>query len=182
MNQEPADKKRGLDDDFINDLRHGLLRPLLDMVKTDNTLMLAIRNNYINIYYRGGSILRLTRKGASQYEAKYDWKYAGTREEINTLLTDDKTINFLMEELPPGDILDDGPKVRKWLCSFPQLKQTMDFWLTKSGKVEREFQQLVVRENNFSSQSNQYNGPQKLDRVLRCTHPVKRRGAKDGRE
>ena len=33
-----------------------------------------------------------------------------------------------------------------------------------------------------AEQGDAYNGPQKLDRVLRCTHPVKRRGAKDGRE
>jgi hypothetical protein len=43
---------------FMNDLLKpdGLLNPILERVKHDHTLMLSIRENYINIYYRSGNI------------------------------------------------------------------------------------------------------------------------------
>ena len=41
---------RGLSPMFLNDLRAGCLAPLLERVKRDDTLHLAIRNQYINIY------------------------------------------------------------------------------------------------------------------------------------
>jgi hypothetical protein len=44
-------------DDLISD--NGLLHPLLERLKQDHTLMPAIRGKYINIYYRGGNILKV---------------------------------------------------------------------------------------------------------------------------
>ena len=52
---------RGLSTTFLNDLRVGCLAPLLERVKRDDTLHLAIRNQYINIYYRGGNLLKVSR-------------------------------------------------------------------------------------------------------------------------
>ena len=43
----------------MQDLSAGYLKPVLDRVKSDQTLMLAIRDGYINVYYRGGSLLKL---------------------------------------------------------------------------------------------------------------------------
>lgn len=53
---------RALSTTFMNDLKsNGILHPLLERVKQDHTLMLSIRKDYINIYYRGGSILKVKR-------------------------------------------------------------------------------------------------------------------------
>ena len=43
---------RLLDKDFFKDLLDGDLENCLDYVRTDDTLDLEIRENYINIYYR----------------------------------------------------------------------------------------------------------------------------------
>ncbi len=52
---------RKLSEQFMKDLvdSDGVLQPILTRVKKDSTLMLAIRENYINIYYRGGNILKI---------------------------------------------------------------------------------------------------------------------------
>ena len=39
--------------------------------------------------------------------------------------------------------------VAEWLDKIPLLKNEMDLWFGKNPKNEREFQQLLVRENNF---------------------------------
>jgi hypothetical protein len=65
-------KVRRLSIDFMNDLKdtNGLLYPILERVKQDHMLMLAIRDNYINIYYRGGNILRVNKeRGKDSYKS-----------------------------------------------------------------------------------------------------------------
>jgi len=42
-----------------------------------------------------------------------------------------------------------------WVDSFQDLKGIMDFYFFEHSKPEREFQQLVARENNFSTIANQ---------------------------
>ncbi|MCB2215705.1 MAG: hypothetical protein KQH59_06535 [Desulfobulbaceae bacterium] len=129
---------RKLSDDFLNDLRIGLLQPLLVRVKQDNTLMLAIRDGYINIYYRGGNIIRVKSKSNGRYSLTFDLQY-----------------NIFSQNLPylPAEIVrhDD---VETWVQSLPQLKEIMDFYFSAHPKPEREFQQLVARENNDSTISN----------------------------
>jgi hypothetical protein len=65
-----------LSKEFLDDLVNpcGLLRPLLERIKEDHTLMLAIRNNWINIYYRGGSALKVEvcKRHGSGYTATFD--------------------------------------------------------------------------------------------------------------
>jgi hypothetical protein len=39
--------------------------------------------------------------------------------------------------------------------AIPLLKEQMDFWFAKHPKAEREFQQLIVRENNFQGPFNE---------------------------
>jgi len=128
--------KRLLSDSFINDLLEGILKELLSYVKKDNTLDIEIRKNYINIYYRGGNALKVTEIGVNRYDYHFDKEYLKEA----TFLSKD-TINAYKTKLD-------------WINYFPLVKQAMDFYFTKYGKEEREFQQLVVRENNYSSVAN----------------------------
>ena len=59
---------RGLSEDFMKDLLKGELKGFLSAVKNDDTLCLEIRDNYINIYYRGGNLCRIK---PSRTDAKY---------------------------------------------------------------------------------------------------------------
>lgn len=126
---------RKLDDNFLKDLKEGQLKDLLNYVKSDNTLDLEIRENYINIYYSGGNILKVAYvKGF--YIFSFDYNYL-------------KFTPFLKKET-----LKQHQEEKKWNSYFPVAKQAMDFYFSKISNEEREFQQLTVRENNYSSIAN----------------------------
>ena len=126
---------RQLDKEFISDLLGGQLKELLDYVKRDNSLDLEIRENYINIYYLGGNILKVSKNG-NTYSFGFDFNYL-------------KKWPFLQ-----GTTILKHQTDQNWNSYFPLAKQAMDFYFSKSAKEEREFQQLVVRENNYSSIAN----------------------------
>jgi len=128
---------RALSENFMADLKEGILKRLLDRVKRDDTLMLSIRTDYVNIYYRGGSILRITEKSEHRYVAYFDPNYCKGEE---------------CSDCP--ELIKAESDINAWISAFPRLKEVMDFYFYKHPKLEREFQQLVVRENNNSSISN----------------------------
>jgi hypothetical protein len=122
--------RRGLSPEFLADLQTGLLAPLRERVIRDLTLCLELRDNYINIYYRGGSLMKVS-SAYSGYSAFFDEKYfAGV------------SLPFPM----PAARLDQPEDVATWLSALPWLKQAMDLW--QPGE-EREVQQLLLRDNNF---------------------------------
>jgi hypothetical protein len=131
---------RMLSDRFMNDLTQpdGLLNPILVRVKQDQTLMIAIREDNINIYYRGGNLLQLHQRNGS-YRAFFDDQY---NKSGHTSLGLPVTINNQ----------DDA---RNWVAAFPVYKNIMDEFFYTHNKPEREFQQLVARENNHSTISNE---------------------------
>lgn len=119
-------KKRAISNEMMNALKSGVLRPLLEAVQRDDTLCLELRGTFINIYYRGGSLFRITEKG-SNYEIKFDTGYC-----------------VYDKSLPAGPSVQEAPAL------IPQYKREMDGWFHLHPKYEREFQQLMARVNNSS--------------------------------
>ena len=115
--------QRALGEEMFNDFQKGgPLHELLTYVQNDDTLDLEFRGEYAaNIYYRGGSLFRIDR-GAIGYTLTFDTKY------------------------------DAGMAANPSICvaveRIPLYKHAMDVWFAKNRKYEREFQQVVVRENN----------------------------------
>ena len=132
---------RELSEKFLNNLMNpnGLLQPILERVKQDHTLMLSIRDSYINIYYRGGNLLKVQEQSQGSYRSSFDVQYNKYR----------KKLPFLPQTI------SSKKDVQGWVDAFPHLKEIMDRYFSTNGKPEREFQQLVARENNFSTISNQ---------------------------
>ena len=131
---------RKISENFINNLKdeEGLLYPIFNKIQHDDTLMLAIRDNYINIYYRGGNILEITEKQDNMYKTFFDKRYIQN--------------NMSLDELP--NELNAKSDAEKWKINIPYLKENMDIYFAQKNKNEREFQQLVFRENNNSRISN----------------------------
>ena len=131
--------ERILSEKFENDLLNGCLKGLREHILADNTLMLAVRDGYVNVYYRGGNILKLSEKGDG-YDASFDENY-----------TKGQSLQLPNSPMRVASETD----IQQWVESFPVRKQIMDFWFAKNPKMEREFQQLVARENNTSPISNE---------------------------
>ena len=103
-----------------------MLHDLLDYVQSDDTLDLEFRGEgRANIYYRGGSLFCIERSGDG-YTLTFDTKYCTACDEG----------------------MEKTPSVRAAVGLIPLYKHAMDVWFVKNRKYEREFQQLVVRENN----------------------------------
>lgn len=132
-------KGRALSKTFLDELKQGILSPLLNRIKKDDTLMLAIRQGYINVYYRGGSLLKVMELPSGGYVAEFDAKY-----------------NRYGCQLPPFPrTLRSVEATIELVGKVPAIKEVMDYFFTENPKLEREFQQLVARENNYSSISNE---------------------------
>ncbi len=74
--------KRLLSKSFITDLISGKLKEILVYVQRDNTLDIEIRENNVNIYYRGGNVLRIIEKGISFYEFEFDKNYLSSSDTV----------------------------------------------------------------------------------------------------
>ena len=132
---------RKLSEKFMKDLKSpdGVLHPILDRIQNDHTLMLAIREDYINIYYRGGNILKLTEHSNGYFQTFFDEKYNKNKFPI----------------LDSPDEICNQEDAKTWVDSFSSRKNVMDNYFSEIPKAEREFQQLLARENNSSTISNE---------------------------
>src|ERR1700688_2408863 len=132
----------GISDEFLAALKEeaGLLFGLAARIRSDDTLMLALRDESIDVYYRGGRILHLVARKNSphKYVADFDRNYAKPGAPYP-----------IPEGLP--STIETPQHCQAWLKAIPVLKEIINFHLTEeSAKSEREFQQLVAWENNRS--------------------------------
>lgn len=123
---------RNINNDFIDDLKTGKLSFFLAQVLQNRAeLSLEIRNGYVNIYYKGGNLLRITQKKKG-YSFHFDAKYC--------LHKDDDTNYELLKSLPS----DDGSA---YIKNFDLMKHEMDTWFNKHPKDERDFQHALLVNN-----------------------------------
>ena len=123
--------KRALEDrTFFNDfLNGGVLSPLLGLVKKDHTLEMELRGGYVEIYYRGGLLYKIKNKGNSNYEITYTKKY------------------ILVKNAQGSGVINSVADAESEVAKY---KHNMDLYFSKYPKLEKEFQQIIVRENNLS--------------------------------
>ena len=66
---------RSISGKFIGNLKSGFLAPILERVHSDKDLDLQIRDGYINIYFKGNSLLKLTEKHPDLYAVDIHEKF-----------------------------------------------------------------------------------------------------------
>lgn len=122
---------RGISEEFITDLKDGALQLILSSVLRDDTLCLEIREGYINLYYRGGSMLRIVQK-LNGYSLAFDPRYCEHKTERSTYA---------------AQILC-AKTVSEYVDLIPHIKAEMDWYFHEHPKLEREIQQQILHENN----------------------------------
>lgn len=140
---------RSIDNDFINDLLCGKLAYFYNRVKNDRkTLSLEIRNGYINIYYNGGNLLRIT-KNTKGYKLEFDAKYCKNKPD---------TGNY--ERLLNRDKYD----ISAFERDFDLMMREMDSWFREHEKAERDYQhQLLVNDPDIVDIEYQIKNEMRLD-------------------
>lgn len=117
---------RGLSREFINDLKCGVLSPLLEAVHGDRDLVLEIRNDYLNVYFRGHSLLRLEENGRCYPFSLHD--------------------KFRVEALCGLSSLSNQEDTKQFVEAIPEIKARI-LGLRKSAN-EIECEQMLIRANN----------------------------------
>jgi hypothetical protein len=100
--------------EFIDDLKTGLLADVLKAVLEDNTIDMEIRKNFINIYYRGGSLIKISEVGPNTYDLYFDSKY---------ITSANSNITFVHQGVNTTNSND----LQNWISSIPLMKQEMDY-------------------------------------------------------
>ena len=139
-------KMRGLSDSFLSDLNGGGLTQLVSAVKADDTLCMEIREDYVNVYYRGGNLycVKKDSKRAGLYNFSFDRNYHKHKKSALS--------NF------DEDTFSQCKNCQDYVKYIPVLKTEMDLWFGENPKYEREYQQLVLRENSYSGSDTTGNG------------------------
>ncbi|WP_455543309.1 hypothetical protein [Intestinibacter sp.] len=130
--------ERIISNNFVRDLEDGILRNILKYVKSDTTLAMEIRKDCINIYYRGGSLLKIKEIGENIYNGYFDKNYIKTENSQSVVI-----------ECIPG--INSMSKANKLIDYIPKIKQQMDLWMKieMPDGGEREYKHIVAKENNY---------------------------------
>lgn len=128
--------KHYLDEKLFNDMmelneKNGLHYLAWQVILSDDTLCPVLRKDKIDIYYRGYKAFSLTGDGIVR-----------NHDEFNN-------------ELYVYDVPEDISK-EKFMEYLPYIKQNIDLWIGAGNKspYEREFMQLIMRENNSKAAGN----------------------------
>ena len=123
---------RQLSPDFMHALTKGFLAPITRLVREDMDLDLHIRDNYLNAYYKGSSLLKLSEVGThGLYRSEIHPKY--------------------LAGMTVPDLIDDSTTAA-FVEAVPELKEN----IISCGRtsLEVEYEQMFVRSNNGEVRSN----------------------------
>ena len=136
---------RKLSKAFMDDLKTGILKSILDAIRQDQSLEFQIRENQVQIYYHGGKILDLRPKPSKGYYAIFDETYCKLKHHTEA----DIKGNVHLQGMPelPNHIARRGD-AGAWSKGLAQLKKIMDVWFVDHPKIELKHHQLVVDHNN----------------------------------
>lgn len=121
---------RGLSASFMSDLKQGgWLSRLTEAIKCDTDLLLEIRDNYLNDYFKGQSLLKLDRSLDNAYSLEIHRK-------------------FRVRSIEGMDFFRTAADVQTFVEALPAIKQRVVVHRAEKGGNEIEWEQLLIRANN----------------------------------
>ncbi len=74
--------KRGIHKStFLKEMESGFLKPLIEIVNSNEDLVLQIRDDYFNIYYQGGNVAKVSSPKSVDFDENYFRNHANKSEE-----------------------------------------------------------------------------------------------------
>lgn len=116
---------RKLSPTFIHDLKDGFLNHLVAAVREDKDLNLEIRDSYLNIYYKGSSLLKLIERPGRVYCVEIHQKFRG-----------DTSFSDITDEKGAKDFVGRIPELKKNIVQYG------------GALLELEYEQMIIRSNN----------------------------------
>jgi hypothetical protein len=113
-------------------LTAGFLDGLRQVVALDSDLNLDIRENYLNVYFKGNSLLKLTQRGLDLYPIALHPKFS--------------------DGLDLPDVLEDAASTDRFLNAIPLIKRNIIRYGKRS--LEIEYEQMIIRANNYEPRNN----------------------------
>lgn len=99
----------------------GLLQKLLEIVKSDEDLVLEIRNDYFNIYYKGGNIAKVESANSIQFDHNYFKGYQSPKFESDKKEEERKALKM--------EMLSALKRERNYQDFVSKMKELMnDYW------------------------------------------------------
>lgn len=119
---------------------NGLLKSLIDEVRKDKDLVIQIREDYLNVYYKGGNLVKVNSENSFEFDSEY---YKGKPE-------------FDTEEKRKKErrkLLDTLKKNRDYKTFLSTMKELMDSFWKKSVRDlhEKDTQHALCISNTVSS-------------------------------
>ena len=113
---------RQLREHFLNELISGRLASLLEYIKGDAELDIQIRDNYINVYYKGGNILKINSPKSFYIDKMYfnDYRTISSTEAKKSF---DLIHEYKEQQKSLKSLLPHNPQEY-----FKQAKKAMDKW------------------------------------------------------
>jgi len=66
---------RGISSNFLSKLKYGFLSDIVKQVLKDKDLDFEIRDNYINIYFKGNSLIKLSEANTNSFNVEINDKF-----------------------------------------------------------------------------------------------------------
>lgn len=88
---------RVINEDFEKALKDGILKPVTEMVKNSDNLLMCFRGKYINVYYRGHSLFKIEQmlnKKNPYYKVSFNFNHARYTKEWNEVLVQLEAIGY----------------------------------------------------------------------------------------
>jgi hypothetical protein len=123
---------RAVSSTFLAALKSGFLSEITKEAIEDPDLNLEIREGYINLYYKGNSLLKLRESPPGQYGVDVHEKF----------LTGLSVPSGLIDQTTTAQFVSNIPRIKRNIIRFGR------------HSIETEYEQLIIRANNFEQRNN----------------------------
>jgi len=122
---------RKLSEEFLHELKSGFLKDLTEKVRQDKDLNLDIREEYVNVYFKGHSLLKLNRIDSNRYRVEIHPQFTGGIQIQD--FVDEETVSLFSSQIP---------RIKENIIEY------------KKPSIEMEYEQMIIRANNYEPRNN----------------------------